>query len=32
MKQEVNMNIQVKGELYFGVEIECLLKEKYLTG
>lgn len=32
MKRELTTNIPVKGELYFGVEIECLLKEKYLTG
>ena len=32
MKNEIITNIPVKGELYFGVEIECLLKEKYLTG
>ena len=32
MKNEITTNIPVKGELYFGVEIECLLKEKYLTG
>lgn len=32
MKHELTTNIPVRGELYFGVEIECLLKEKYLTG